>query len=833
MDQHSNALNLLGLGQSASQAEIEQAYQQKQQQLQASAAKAPTEALKQKFAQALAELDQAKALLSSAAKPTPESKPAAPLSATKLADLPGAGPEAGDINIEIGLLLAGRYQVKEQIGAGGMGAVYHAYDQSKQEDIAIKVLLPALAKSERAKSRFMDEARISAKLSHPGIVNVFDVQQDGELLFLTMELLEGQDLRRLMEARKLSQQDFDQAEALQLAQALAAALSYAHQHTVHRDLKPENIWVDEDGQYKIMDFGIARVQSTSQRTQTGAAMGTAYYMAPEQLKGTGQIDGRADQYAVGVLLYELLSGDIPAGRTKPLRELRKDLSKGFALAVDKSLEPKAEERHSDIQSFADALNSKGSGFSLPLKPIGIAAGIVIAVLAVGGLLKNTDLGDLKNLLPKSQAEISQQKAQAARLQGEIKTLKNRLEQRRRSLGADVREASREGGGEALELAQRLTEQSIFAGSQLINLEGQLSMAETQVREGTFTEAQNNLTEVRDGYQYLLKEFDTAHALHNAEEDAAASQAQWQQQQRQYNLSTPASLNKAEAAVQQAQTQQRSGELQAALNSYHNAESLYRDVQQEISPRINDAKAQIAEQKATRGGQEVLVEKMVTIPSGSFRMGCVYGQDCGDYEKPVHRVSIKAFKLSEAEVTFAQWDVCVAAGACSHRPGDEGWGRGNLPVINVSYNDITEDFIPWLNRETDGAYRLPSESEWEYAARAGSESKYSWGNSFGENRANCDGCGNSKPFPIRSFGHNAFGLYDMHSNVREWIQDCWNGSYQGAPSNGKAWTGGDCGRRVLRGGTWRHQPHYLRSASRHRGPVSKRRFNIGFRLAQDI
>src|SRR5690606_15397113 len=188
------------------------------------------------------------------------------------------------------------------------------------------------------------------------------------------------------------------------------------------------IWVTEEGDYKIMDFGIARVQSTSQRTQTGAAMGTAYYMAPEQLKGTSTIDGRADQYALGVLLYELLAGEVPAGRFKPLRELRKDLGKGFAASVEKALETRPEDRFADMPAFAAALqNNKGGGFGLkpPWKGIGIAAGLLVAILGLGGLAASGsfDIDGLKKLLTASKEEIAAQKALLAKIQGEIKVLK--------------------------------------------------------------------------------------------------------------------------------------------------------------------------------------------------------------------------------------------------------------------------------------------------------------------------------------------------------------------------------------------------------------------------
>ena len=235
------------------------------------------------------------------------------------------------------------------------------------------------------------------------------------------------------------------------------------------------------------------------------------------------------------------------------------------------------------------------------------------------------------------------------------------------------------------------------------------------------------------------------------------------------------------------------------------------------------------------GGKTEAEYFARIPAGSFRMGDIQGG--ASNEKPVHRVRIKAFLLGKTEVTFAQWDACVAAGGCSRRPSDEGWGRGSRPVINVSWKDITEQFIPWLNKITGKSYRLPTEAEWEYAARAGSESKYSWGNSIGRNKANCDGCGSrwddSKTAPVASFAANAFGLYDMHGNLWEWTQDCRNGSYKGAPSDGTAWLSGDCSRRVLRGGSWINDPDVLRSVDRNWFAAGVRDFTFGFRLSRTL
>lgn len=227
-------------------------------------------------------------------------------------------------------------------------------------------------------------------------------------------------------------------------------------------------------------------------------------------------------------------------------------------------------------------------------------------------------------------------------------------------------------------------------------------------------------------------------------------------------------------------------------------------------------------------------EMVAIPAGSFRMGCLSADDdCSDDEKPVHQVSVPAFKLAKTEVTFAQYDVYAKVAKVS-LPNDRGWGRGNRPVINVSWEDA-QAYVRWLNRQTGKNYRLPSGAEWEYAARAGSSTKYSWGDRVGNNRANCDGCDsrwdNEQAAPAASFTANRWGLHDMHGNVWEWVEDKWHMGYQGGPTDGSAWVSGLGSRRVLRGGGWNYGPRYLRSA--YRTSYGSRHYddNVSFRLAE--
>lgn len=246
--------------------------------------------------------------------------------------------------------------------------------------------------------------------------------------------------------------------------------------------------------------------------------------------------------------------------------------------------------------------------------------------------------------------------------------------------------------------------------------------------------------------------------------------------------------------------------------------------------------------------------MVNIPSGRFDMGCPkeHSRSYCDYVGFIPSVNIKAFKIMTTEVTFAMWDACFVEGGCAYKPKDEGWGRGKHPVINVNWNEITREFIPWLSKKTGKNYRLPSEAEWEYAARAGSGKKYSWGNdevvcsqaNYGHSFVGEYECGKKESTAIvGSFNPNAYGLYDIHGNVAEFTQDCWHGNeyfgtFHEAPTNGDPWeseNNGDCEKRILRGGSWATSGYHLSLWRReHSYPAPEDRYKAyGFRLALNI
>jgi formylglycine-generating enzyme required for sulfatase activity len=225
-------------------------------------------------------------------------------------------------------------------------------------------------------------------------------------------------------------------------------------------------------------------------------------------------------------------------------------------------------------------------------------------------------------------------------------------------------------------------------------------------------------------------------------------------------------------------------------------------------------------------------EMVVVPAGDFDMG----SNDNPHEKPVHHVTIaNPFAIGRHEVTFADWDQCVAGGGCNYSANDHGFGRDTRPVIDVSWDDA-QMFVRWLSQKTGKIYRLPSEAEWEYAARAGSTTAYWWGKDVGKGRANCADCGaetTKQTSPTGSFRPNAFGLFDTVGNAAEWVQDCWNESYRGAPANGSARTSGDCSLRVLRGGSFSSKATAVGSASRFRYDEDVRYYANGFRIVRDM
>jgi formylglycine-generating enzyme required for sulfatase activity len=254
-------------------------------------------------------------------------------------------------------------------------------------------------------------------------------------------------------------------------------------------------------------------------------------------------------------------------------------------------------------------------------------------------------------------------------------------------------------------------------------------------------------------------------------------------------------------------------------------------------------------------------ELVVVPAGNYLMG----KDGGSKkESPAHRVTIgSAFAIGKYEVTFDEWEVCIEEGGCGviisgpapqgkrevsfaewkacltddkcqAHPDDHKWGRGRRPVMNINFSNA-ENFVQWLSRKTKKTYRLPTEAEWEYAARGGTTTVYSWGDEAGTDNANCRTCAptiSHKTFPVGSYKPNPFGLYDVHGNVWEWVQDCWLPSHEGAPADGTARLSGACKYRTTRSGSWYYVSTNVRSTYRARFNPRAFSYGIGLRVLRE-
>lgn len=629
------AMGILGIGEGTADNIVDLVQQTKLKEIEDRIESAPTDALKEKYKAQIEQLNEAVAVFKSGAgsdvtqtsvsPDAPTGFPSqggvgssmsgsfgnsgSPLSATKMADLPqvdqsftmadGAAPGEA-LQMNPGTVLADRYEVKERVGAGGMGAVFRAYDRTRQKDIAIKLMHPALLSNDKARERFLDEARISSEMSHPGIVNVYDVTNYEGFSFLTMELLEGSSLREFLQAHP---RGLDVDEAVRIGTAVGEALAYAHQYTVHRDVKPENIFMTEDGQLKLMDFGIARVQSTTQRTKTGAAMGTAYYMAPEQLKAAAHVDGRADMYSLAVMMYEMVTGELPQGRFDDPHVVNKAVSKNLSAAIVKGMEVSPEARFRDMGEFVKALSGTVSVKARKQAKVHVGGGgmsgvqkiaAAVLILAAGGAVA-MDVGGIRTTVTESLFPDPMIEANAISLQGELKVLQKKVEEAKRKLEQETRDAEQElrsidsslrvardaADKNALEKqkqefqvavdlatsAEDISNSVIFTTALESEMSGLVSLAENQIRAKGFKDALANLTKVKEVLNRQLSQAESVqnmvsvrYTTMNIRRDWLAIVTEMGQLESEENKAISAQFDEAEA-------QMTAGEFANAVISY--------------------------------------------------------------------------------------------------------------------------------------------------------------------------------------------------------------------------------------------------------------------------
>ena len=288
---------------------------------------------------------------------------------------------------EPGRVVGGKYHLDALLGAGGMGAVYAATHQITGKRVAVKWMLPALSADARAATRFIREARIAAQAEHPNVVNVFDVGRDDDgSLFLVMELLRGRPLSERIEA----QEGMEIVELVDVMLTTMRGVHHAHEAgAIHRDLKPDNIFITENGQGKVLDFGVGVLQTEEPGvalTRTGMIVGTPLYMSPEQITASKNIDARSDVYALGVILYEGLTGHVPfdadsytalavrimTDTPTPPRSIRPELPEELERVVIRALARQPDDRYASVRELGRALEPFGSGVRFDVPTVGSA-----------------------------------------------------------------------------------------------------------------------------------------------------------------------------------------------------------------------------------------------------------------------------------------------------------------------------------------------------------------------------------------------------------------------------------------------------------------------------
>jgi formylglycine-generating enzyme required for sulfatase activity len=658
--------------------------------------------------------------------------------------------------------------------------------------VALKILPPQLTQNTAHARLLIEEAARARRLAHEHIVRVYDWAQDPATssYFIIMECLEGEDLDSLL-ARERA---LGLERSLQLLRPVAAALDHAwerHQ-LVHRDIKPANVFLTRAGDVKLLDFGIAaraRGGGTGGASiEAPASSGTAGYRAPEAGRpDAGAAPARAlDVHAVAVMLYRMLAGRLPFGAER------------------------APDAH---PSRPDGLNDA----QWQALQAGFAADASARPASVGALLARIDAAsgptgsDLQ-----AQAELVEQAAEEKQAATQAET---EAEARRRAAEEAVRkriDAEARAAAQAAQLALR---------QQQLQQEKLARLAAEEARRVRKEELRRQLAERR-----ALE----AEKARQEAEQAGRKQAQ------------------AKAAAAYLAQQQRARAEQAARN------------QAELEVLLPTPASPVADLEGVLRDRFLDGEgkgpELVLLPTGRFQMGSpdherkiamAAGSQKGwlARELPQHWVGIdKPIAMGRYPVTVGEWRDFVRASGW-RQSGEVNWEAPGFPqldthpVVGINWYDAQE-YLRWLSEATGHTYRLPSEAEWEYACRAGTKTAFSFGDTISTSQANYDGNftynGSARgeyrrgTTPAGMFPANPWGLFDMHGNVWEWVQDVVHDNYEGAPLDGSAWEeGGDQVRRILRGGSWLYNPRYLRSALRNGFSSALSNDIVGFRVVREL
>ncbi|MCW8194078.1 SUMF1/EgtB/PvdO family nonheme iron enzyme [Proteobacteria bacterium 005FR1] len=769
------------------------------------------------------------------------------------------------------------YRIIRKINQGGMSTVYLAVQLSVGREVALKVMSPVLNVDPVFSQRFQREANIVGQLSHPNIVSIYDIGRHKGLNYIAMDYLPGGTVHDRM------RRGMSSTEVLQVVREIARALDVAHgKGYVHRDIKPENILFREDGTAVLTDFGVAKAARIGAKvTNAGTVVGTPHYMSPEQSRGL-PIDGRADIYSLGVVFYEMLTGVVPFQAEEAVAIAIKHLSAPipalpphyalFQPLLDRLMAKEPEQRFQiggEIVDAVAALEEALSGPSSHRTPLTDPA-----AMNLSALLKALWLTSMAALRLKANQQIravlswrwtplrgfhraeiaTTTQVELASVGGQHTTLVSAhaspVAKHRRSSGGLK-------GGFVVLLAAAFT---WFGGSIGFSrfelaIEDQLP---SPVYRAMLTTA-NNLGFVDD----IESETIEPATAFSSESPPTGVEAGVEVQDEVGSITTknvddlPPTPVASFALTVQAEPADARVRILNIRERYHPGISLkagayhvevsrpgYAGISEWVQLEEGDKELKYSLAELHVPGENFADDltgggtgpELVVIAPGRFLMG---KQGAAEFS-PVREVVIPTkFAVSKHEITFAAYEKFARATGAG-LPGDQGWGRGSRPVVNVSWNEAIA-FTEWLSAQTGERYRLPTEAEWEYLARAGTTGDYWWGDEQVAGKANCKrGCDSdytglfsSSTAPVGSFPANPFDLHDTAGNVAEWVQDCFQNHYVGAPDDASPVLRDECPLRSVRGGAANDSYRSLTSYAREGIAATTRNPLIGFRVVREF
>ena len=741
--------------------------------------------------------------------------------------------------------------------------------------------------------RFRDEAKALIDFqNHPNVIDCRDFFRLNGTAYLVMEYADGLPLSELLREREEGRKPFGEAELLAVMAPLLEGLARVHEAGVlHRDIKPSNILVSRSLERPVLiDFGAAK-QGVADRSKSLAPY-TEGYAALEQV-GDGKLGPWTDVYALGAVMWRMVAGGNrpwePPNPVKvetranaalrgaadpmpPARELGAGrISPGILEAIDRCLTLNDGERVRGCGELLELLEGAGPAKeeagpeprAVPPVPVSkrqaqarkknvprvvLAAGVATAACLVWFLLASGGGADSVGV----DAEFSSRAgAEPSRVSdgSEAESLRANTE----VSGGEAEEVAegrrRDSPGKDLDSDQQEPQVQESAARE-VPVDQQAQAVPTPARQEPRQPGREPRIDVQDQEREASRKKEAAEAAWEEvkgterPEVLAAFITKWERTDGAADFVDKAKnliliqivQRESEAAWERAKATRSESVLAAYIAQWEHFAEASEFVSEARAGLRGLAKIQVMKEEEDRELKSpgrrfqdcAVCPQMVVLPAGDFLMGSPQNEKRRYFdEDPRHRVTIPVpFAVGIYEVTFEEWEECMSDGGCSRDPFDEGWGRGRRPVIHMSWVDAQE-YVTWLSQKTGKLYRLLSEAEWEYAARAGTLTRYSFGNRISSDQAIYL---RRKTLPVGSYAPNRFGLYDMHGNVWEWVQDCWNGSYVGAPNTGQAWLSGNCSRRVLRGGSWSSTSVALRSALRYSDLIRSLGSSRGFRVA---